>query len=85
VDIPLFIDACFAQPERTELLQQPRCAPSFSKGWSGNADQRPLPIHEQSIMQMQPAKGLVDSPLRGKLWHLTERIEGQKRLHGENA
>jgi hypothetical protein len=32
-------------------------------------------------MQVKPAKGLVDSPLGGKLWHLTERVEREKRLH----
>ena len=33
-------------------------------------------------MQVQPAKGLVHSPLCGKLRHLTERVEREKRLHG---
>jgi hypothetical protein len=31
---------------------------------------------------MEPAKSLMHSPLRGKLGHLAERIEGKKGLHG---
>jgi hypothetical protein len=31
---------------------------------------------------MKPAKSLVNPPLRGKLRHLSKRVEREKRLHG---